>query len=247
MAKNWTDERVTQLETIVAGIEEVSQELLKSAAEELEVSPRSVGAKLRKMGRAVELASAAGRTKWSETSEAGLRQLVTEQEGNMTYAELAAAFESGNYSAKAIQGKILSMEMTGFVKATPKVEVQRTYTPAQEATFEAMAKNGDSIEAIAEALDKSINSVRGKALSMSRQIEGFVIPTQASSHAQTKVDAYAELGDKITGMTVAEVAVAVGKTERGVKTTLTRRAITCADYDGAKKAAKKAEKSKDNS
>ena len=36
-------------------------------------------------------------------------------------------------------------------------------------------------------------------------------------------------------MTLAEVAIATGKTERGIKTTLTRRGITVANYDGAAK------------
>ena len=37
------------------------------------------------------------------------------------------------------------------------------------------------------------------------------------------------------GMTVSEIAKAVDKTERGLKTLLTRRGITVKDYDGAAK------------
>jgi transposase len=243
--KAWNDERTAELTGLVGDINaEVSQDQVKEAAETLEVTPRSVGAKLRKMGYTVEKASDAAKSKWSDNEEAGLRQLLTEQEGRMTYAEIAAAFNGGKFSAKAVQGKILSMEMTGMVKPTPKAEVQRTYTPEEETTFIAMAGEGASIEAIAEKLGKSINSVRGKALSLSRQVEGFVIPTQASSHASVKVDPVEALGSGITKMTVAEIADKIEKTERGVKTLLTRRGITCADYDGAKKAAKNAEKAK---
>lgn len=240
--QKWTEERTTQLETIVAGLEEVSQDLLKTAAVELDVSARSIGAKLRKMGFAVELASSAARSKWADSEEANLRQLLSEQEGKLTFAELAAALEGGKYTAKAVQGKILSMEMTGFVKPTPKVEVQRTYTDAEEATFISMTNEKASIEAIAEALGKTINSIRGKALSLSRQVEGFVMPVQAESHAKVKVDVIEALGASITTMTVAEIATAVSRTERGIKTILTRRKLTCTDYDGAKKAAKKAAK-----
>ena len=39
-------------------------------------------------------------------------------------------------------------------------------------------------------------------------------------------------------MTVEAIAEAIGKTARGVKTMLTRRGLTAADYDGAAKAAK---------
>jgi hypothetical protein len=41
-------------------------------------------------------------------------------------------------------------------------------------------------------------------------------------------------------MTVEQIAESIDKTVRGVKTMLTRRGITCANHDGAKKAAKNA-------
>ena len=52
-------------------------------------------------------------------------------------------------------------------------------------------------------------------------------------------DSLDSLGD-ISGLTVAEIAEKLSKTERGVKTMLTRRGVTAKDYDGAAKAAKKA-------
>ena len=42
----------------------------------------------------------------------------------------------------------------------------------------------------------------------------------------------ADLGD-VSGMTVEEIAEAIGKTARGVKTMLTRRGLSASDYDGA--------------
>ena len=42
-------------------------------------------------------------------------------------------------------------------------------------------------------------------------------------------------------MTVEAIAESIGKTARGVKTMLTRRSLTAADYDGAAKAAKTAQ------
>jgi hypothetical protein len=41
-------------------------------------------------------------------------------------------------------------------------------------------------------------------------------------------------------MTVAEIAAATEKTERGVRTLLTRRGLKVSDYDGAAKKAKAA-------
>jgi len=44
--------------------------------------------------------------------------------------------------------------------------------------------------------------------------------------------------EDIGGMTVEAIAESIGKTARGVKTMLTRRGLTAADYDGAAKSAK---------
>jgi len=64
------------------------------------------------------------------------------------------------------------------------------------------------------------------------------IPPQRNSYAKESTDPIAALGDKITNMTVAEIAAAVDKTERGLRTLLTRRGINVADYKGADKKAK---------
>ena len=56
------------------------------------------------------------------------------------------------------------MELTAHVKPAPKIEAVRTYTPEEESTFISMVNDGAFVEAIAEALGRSVNSVRGKAL-----------------------------------------------------------------------------------
>jgi len=94
------------------------------------------------------------------------------------------------------------MELTDHVKPAPKVETVRTYSPDEEVTFINMVNDGAFVEAIADALDRSVNSVRGKALSLLRAGEIDAIPR---------------------------------KTARGVKTMLTRRGLSAADYDGASK------------
>lgn len=242
MSKTWTEEKTNRLVEKLENIEEVSQEGLKNLAVQFDTTARSVGAKLRKMGYKVELASASNKSKWTNEQEAELVQLLNDKKGTLTYSELAAAFSGGEFTSKQVQGKILSMEMTDYVKESPKPEVQRKFSEGEEATFIKMAEEGASIEAIAEALNRTINSVRGKALSLSRQVEGFTIPAQTKSYAQVKTDPIQELGAGIANMTVQEIAEKSGKSERGIKTTLTRRKISCADYDGAKKAEKNAEK-----
>ena len=234
----WTDERTQSLVDFV-GDGPVSQAQVAEAADMLETSTRSVSSKLRKMGYDVELASASASKSFSEEQEATLRNFVTDNSGSYTYAEIASNFEGGNFSAKSIQGKILSMELTEHVKPAPKVESVRTYSPEEESTFISMVNDGAFVEAIADAMGRSVNSVRGKALSLLRSGDIDAIPRQEHTKGSTKEDPLADLGD-ISGMTVEEIAEAIGKTARGVKTMLTRRGLIAEDYDGAAKKEKAA-------
>ena len=228
----WTDERTQQLVDFV-GDGPISQAQVAEAADELETSTRSVSSKLRKMGYEVELASASASKSFSDEQEATLRNFVTDNSGSYTYAEIAENFEGGSFSAKSIQGKILSMELTGHVKPAPKPESVRTYTPEEEGTFVSMVNDGAFVEEIAEALDKSVNSIRGKALSLLRSGEINGIPKQKETKGSSKADILADLD--ISDMTVEEIADEIGKTVRGVKTMLTRRGLQCANYNGAAK------------
>lgn len=235
----WTEERAEQLLDAVGDARPVSQDTAAAAAVVLDVSTRSVSAKLRKMGVEVEKAGPRAR-KFSEDQEAALVAFLENNAGDHTYAEIADAFAGGEFSAKQIQGKVLSLELTGSVKATPKKESVKTYSDEEEATFVAMAEAGKFLEDIADALGKTLASVRGKALSLNRTEAIKSIPKQRESHAATKVDVIEELfnsGD-LVNLTVAEIAEKSGKTLRGVKTIITRRDYVASDYKAkAKKAA----------
>lgn len=237
-AKKWSDEAVATLLSVVGTESPVSAASVEKAAAELEVSVRSVASKLRQLDR--EVASLAKEKVAAFSTDEGndLAAFVNANPGQFTYKDIAEQFAGGKFSAKQIQGKLLALELTGSVKAAEKVEVARTYTDAEEATFIQMAQAGNYIEEIASALGKGIPSVRGKALSLSRKGLIAKIPAQKDSHAKNMVDPVTALGDKIATMTVAEIAAAVDKTERGLKTLLTRRGIKVADYDGAAKKAK---------
>ena len=235
----WTDERTDQLVNFVGDESPISQSTVAEAADQLETSTRSISSKLRKMGYEVELASASSSRAFSESQEATLATFVQDNSGEYTYAQIAENFEGGAFSAKSIQGKILSMELTDHVKPAPKVEAVRTYSEDEEATFIEMVNDGAFVEAIADALDRSVNSVRGKALSLLRSGDIDAIPRQEHTKGSTKEDPLADLGD-ISAMTVEEIAEAIGKTARGVKTMLTRRGLVAEDYDGAAKKEKAA-------
>lgn len=235
----WTDERTAQLTSFIGDESPVSQASVAEAADQLETSTRSVSSKLRKMGYEVELAANAGGKSFSEDQAATLAAFVEDNSGQYTYAQIAELFEDGAYTAKSIQGKILSMELTGHVKPAPKVEAVRTYSESEEATFVQMVNDGAFVEAIADALGRTVNSVRGKALSLLRSGQIAAIPKQEHTKGTDKADPLADVD--VAGMTVEAIAEAIGKTARGVKTMLTRRGLSAADYDGAAKAAKAAQ------
>ena len=230
----WTDERTAELTSFVGDESPVSQSTVAEAAVQLETSTRSVSSKLRKMGFDVELASATSTRAFSDAQEATLASFVSDNSGQYTYADIASHFEGGAFSPKSIQGKILSMELTDHVKPAPKPESVKTYTDAEEATFVEMVNGGSFVEEIADALGKTVNSVRGKALSLLRAEAIVAIPKQKETKGASKADPLADLGD-VAAMTVEQIADAIGKTARGVKTMLTRRGLVAADYDGAAK------------
>jgi hypothetical protein len=236
-SKKWNDEAVATLMGIVGNESPVSAATVLKASDALDVSTRSVASKLRQMD--IEVASLAKEKTSTFTQEEGdsLAAFVNANAGKFTYKEIAEQFP-GEFSPKQIQGKLLALEMTDKVKPTEKVEVARSYSEAEEATFIKMANAGKFIEEIAVALGKEVPSVRGKALSLTRNGQINEIPKQKESHAKDVVDAVAALGEAVKTMTVAAIAVAVDKTERGVRTLLTRRGIKVADYDGAAKKAK---------
>ena len=235
----WNDERTDALTTFVGDETPVSQATVADAAANLETSTRSVSSKLRNMGYDVEHDSTNSSKAFSDVQEDILESFVSDNSGQYTYAEVAENFADGKFTAKQIQGKILSMELTGHIKPTPKPETVKTYSDAEEAKFVALVNEGAFVEAIAEALGRSVNSVRGKALSLLRAGTIAAIPRQETTKSGTRVDPLAELAD-VESMTVEEIATEIGKTVRGVKTMLTRRGISASDYDGASRREKAA-------
>ena len=235
----WTEERTETLQNFVGDESPVSQATVQEAAENLETTGKSVAAKLRKMGFEVESSAAAHTKTFSDKQERTLATFVTDHSGKYTYAQVADNFDGGVFTAKQIQGKILSMQLTEHIKPTPKKEVVRTFTEDEEATFVEMANNGAFLEDIAAELDKSVNQIRGKALSLLRSEAISAIPQQKESKGTTREDPLD--GVEVAAMTVEDIAEQIGKTVRGVKTMLTRRHLTAANYDGAAKAAKAAE------
>ena len=227
----WTDERTDELVNFVGDESPISQATVAEAAETLETSTRSISSKLRKMGFDVELVSASTGRSFSDDQAATLAAFVQDNSGEYTYAQIAEHFEGGAFNKKQVQGKILSMELTDHVKPAPKVETVRTYSEEEESQFIEMVNGGAFVENIAEALGREIPSVRGKALSLLRAGVIDAIPRQEHTKGAAKEDPLEGISG-LEDMTVEEIAEAIGKTVRGVKTMLTRRGISVFDYDG---------------
>jgi len=226
----WNENTEATLLDLVGGVTPVSQERVAEIAAEMGTSARSVGAKLRKMN--VEVQKATPRASiWTAEEEAQLRSFVENNSGLMTYAEIAAAFNGGNYTSKQIQGKLLNMELFSHVKPTVKPATVRLYSEAEEARFVELVNGGASIEVLVAEFNRPVASIRGKALSLTRSGHISKMPHQETSKAKEAVDALAGLD--IASLTVEEIAAKTGKTVRGIKSTLSRRGLKAADYDGA--------------
>lgn len=236
----WDEERTSQLVGIVDDESPVTVETLEKAAEALGTTVRSIASKLRKIGYEVESTAATHEKTFTEAQEKKLRTFVESNPGQYTYAEIASYVLDDEGKARQVQGKLLSMELTSLVKKAPVKEVVKAFSDEQEAKILEMVAAGSFLEEIAEAVNKPVNSVRGKCLSLTRS-HGITMPTQKETHAKDKVDPIIALGD-ISEMTVAEIANAISKTERGVKTMLTYRGIAVKDYDGASRKEKIAER-----
>lgn len=233
----WNEETTAVLAQSVSGT--VTQEQLGVLAEQLGGTKRQVGSKIRSMVKAgvldveVELASSVAVSKWNAEQEEGLKTFVAENHGVYTYAEIAASFNAGEFSSKQVQGKILSMDLTDAVKPSEKKEAPKTYTADEEATYISLAEQGEFLEVIADALGKTVPSVRGKGLSLYKEGRIAAIPAQRDKVSKEKKDTLEGLD--IPALTVEEIAEATGKTVRGIKSILSRRGIECLDYNGTKK------------
>ena len=199
----------------------VTEEIIESLMGEFDFPRRSVTAKLRKLGYDVpKKPGAAPVFSADETDE--LASFLESNSGNLTAEEISQQFAGGKFTARQINGKALSLEMTGHVKPAEKKVTPRTYSEEEESKISDMVEGGSYLEEIADAMGRSVNSIRGKLLSM-----GLKAPQRDKK--DSKADPYAGIEDMLD-QTVEEIAEAFDKTVRGVKTVLTRRGLACADY-----------------
>jgi len=236
----WDADREATLVKAVGKESPVTVATVEAAAVTLETTTKSIAAKLRKMGHTVVSMAKVVTKNYSEADEAEIKKYLEANPNQFTYAEIASAVLKGAHTTKQIQGKILSMELTGLVKPTPKVEREKKYSDAEETKLLGLLADGNKfIEDIADAMGREVNSIRGKILSITRTEAGknVKIPKQRVYKSKDTVDPIVALGD-ISDMTVEAIAEAIAKSPRGVKTMLTHRGLKCKNHDGEKRAAK---------
>ena len=93
-----------------------------------------------------------------------LASFLNDNSGNLTAEEIAEDLLSGKFTARQINGKALSLEMTSHVKPAEKKVTPRTYSEEEEAKITSMVEGGSYLEEIADAMGRSVNSIRGKLL-----------------------------------------------------------------------------------
>ena len=216
---DYTDEMVARMES--AASSGVTEDVIEELCTEFEFPRRSVTAKLRKLGFDVPKKPGAAPVFSPEQTEA-LSAFLSDNSGTYTAEEIAETFSDGDFTARQINGKALSLEMTQHIKPAEKKVTPKTYTAEEEATIEAMVNESRYLEEIADSVGKTVASVRGKLLSMGLKA------TQRDKKA-SKSDPYEGI-DGMTDQSVEALAEHFGKTVRGVKTVLTRRGLSCADY-----------------
>ena len=216
---DYTDEMVARMES--AASSEVNEALSQELCDEFEFPRRSVTAKLRKLGFEVPKKPGAAPVFSAEETEA-LSSFLSGNSGVHTAEEIAETFADGQFTARQINGKALSLEMTQHIKPAEKKVTPKTYTADEESTISAMVEGGSYLEEIAESVGKTVASVRGKLLSM-----GLKAPQRDKK--ASKSDPYEGI-DGLTDQTVEQLADHFGKTVRGVKTVLTRRGLSASDY-----------------
>ena len=215
----YTDDMVARMHDVASA--GVTEELIESLMGEFDFPRRSVTAKLRKLGYDVPKKPGAAPV-FSADETDSLASFLESNSGNLTAEEIAEQFAGGKFTARQINGKALSLEMTSHVKPAEKKVTPRTYSEEEESTITSMVNDGKFLEEIADAMGRSVNSIRGKLLSM-----GLKAPQRDKKDA--KADPYAGIEDMLD-QTVEEIAEAFDKTVRCVKTVLTRRGLSCADY-----------------
>jgi len=210
----YTDTMVQTIEDALVGVVTASKVLVAELAESLEVSEKSLAAKIRNMGYTTENA-VKGKT-FTEAETAQFESLASA--GTATAEDIAEAM--GKTTAQ-IRGKALACKAT-LAPSPKKAPAVLKYTEAETETVTQMAENGDFIEDIAEAMNRTVAQIRGKLLSLKLKAP------QRESKAKARTVVYTDevIASVITavgeGQSSADIAESLELNVRGLRSRLGR-------------------------
>jgi hypothetical protein len=225
---DYTEEMLEEMHAACAN--GINEDTIKDLMGKFDFPRRSVTAKMRKEGFTVPKKPGDAPTFTKEEGDA-LEAFLEANKGTYTAEEISNLDDFSKFSAKQITGKALSMDMiSDFIKPAEKKVTVKTYSDEEEAVITAMVEENAYLEEIAEKVGRPVPSVRGKLLSMGlKAIQRDKKAPKSGSYEGL------EVGSDLLKMTVAELVThfstdSVTKTERGVRTVLSRRRLECADY-----------------
>ena len=134
----YTEEMVAEMHE--AADSGVTEDVIETLMEDFGFPRRSVTAKLRKLGYDVPKKPGAAPVFSADETDA-LADFLQANSGVHTADEIAAEFADGKFTARQINGKALSLEMTSHVKPAEKKAPQRTFSEEEEGQIEAMVED----------------------------------------------------------------------------------------------------------
>ena len=187
---------------------------------------RSLGAKMRHMGIALEPKSSVKAVKqYSEADEAQIQGMCNDPD-NLPFLEQIA--EAMGRSEKSISGKLVSMGIYGVKKEHLKTKAPKLFTADDEVKILEMCADENNlpfIEELADALGKEAKQVRGKLAGM--RIKGILTRDKVAAKGKIYTDeVVAEIKAALEGgKTVEEIASERNLNPRGMLTTLTKLGV----------------------
>jgi len=204
----YTDEMLEQIETAIDEAGSVTAEGISKLCEALDVTERSLTAKLRSMD--YDVPTKERKPSFTEAETAKFAELAGA--GN-TAEDIAEALDK---SVRQVRGKALAMQLT--LEPSPRKEAApKKFSDEEEAIVAKMAEAGDFIEDIAEKVGKTVPQVRGKLLSMKMSAKQREKKASARQVLYTE-EVIADIIKRVTaGETAEAIASAHGLNLRGVQ------------------------------
>jgi len=213
---NYTEEMDAQITKAVedaGGL--ATRELISDLSEEMDVPARSISYRMKNVLN-LDVESTARTPSFSADETDAFLELA---DGTMTAEAIA---EEMGKTVQQVRGKALSSKVT-LLPSEKKAATPKSYSEDEEVQITALVDAGEFLEVIAEKLGRTVNSMRGKLLSMK-------LKAVQRDHKAAKVLTYTAevVADLITRVAAGEsldtIVDATGLNVRGLKSKLGKMA-----------------------